>query len=193
MMKTMTNLRRKRQLKQYFRRFAKAPDRRVALICSALEASIVTGVLFCSLLLLSSIFSLHPKSKLPFLEPARVGSITWPSDGTGNNLNAKGGEIIANYSGYSPEVVVTAGTTPSYAPPTNFSATPGDNSVALAWTLPNGATGVEISRKTGTGAYAVLATLGVSQAFNDTAGTVGPANAPVNGTTYTYKLRAIYS
>jgi fibronectin type 3 domain-containing protein len=93
---------------------------------------------------------------------------------------------------YSNEVTTTPANVPAVGTVTNLVATPGNNSVQLNWDAVAGANGYHIERKTGANAYAEINNTTVTNNFLDNAAnTPAPAGgAPVNGTTYMYRVRA---
>jgi hypothetical protein len=160
-------------------------------IMQYLDVTLFLALCF-SLYSASFIFSRHQTFNTPFHKPQSVGLTSWPASRNGKNLLEKrGGEIIA-YSLYSNEVPATPSPTFDQMPVTNLTAVAGSNQVTLNWAALAGATAYYVERKLGAGAYQVIATLGNVTAYVDNAANTpgiggGP---PVNGNTYTYRVRA---
>jgi hypothetical protein len=82
---------------------------------------------------------------------------------------------------------------PKLATPTGLTATPGDASVALSWNAVTNATGYTIERSTASDFSANLVQLASGVSGTSYTNNAGGGNAPANGTTYHYRVRATAS
>ena len=110
-------------------------------------------------------------------------TVTWSLNSGANALAASSYADTVTFTNTATSMGQNFGMTLAIVgPPTNLSATPGNNTVSLTWSAPGGATGYNVKRAlTGGGPYAIVGTA-TATSYLDTSAT--------NGTTYYYVVSA---
>ena len=129
------------------------------------------------------------------------GSVPPAGAGVGHGVSvsygAASGVQVQPAAGHGVSVSLGASSGTAVAPqlsaPTGLTATPGDASVALSWNAVTNATGYTIERSTASDFSANLVQLASGVSGTSYTNNAANGNAPANGTTYYYRVRATAS